>query len=393
LFPRSNFAESGTSMKKTLSRAGLPFLFLAVVVAAFTANAADQPDPGLSFVPQGYSLVFSDEFNGDSISTDRWMKTNASWPGGSYGIEHVTTNGSNLVAGNGAITIEGRKDSSSGYFSAIPSFKHGYFESRIKMKVTQGSWPAYWLSSTSRWPPEWDIFEFASDSLICYQTPHITAAGFDTCADLSSNRLSGNNNVYHIYGFLWTVAGVTWYIDGKATKHCSVSSDNTNDFMWLMYDIAIGGSWPGLPNSSTVWPMTLTTDYSRVFQDSTGTIQNPGVGYWGSGTRTKQLIDPATVLTGVRRPPSSSTKTHTPALTIRQTVSGVTFCTLPEYQCSAIYIYDIRGGMVARVTVHNNTALWRGTNTCDGASVPAGSYFARVTGGKQDITRAFVFVK
>jgi beta-glucanase (GH16 family) len=343
-------------------------------------------------VPQGYSLVFSDEFNGDSISTDRWMKTNASWPGGNYGIEHVTVDGSNLAVSNGTITIEGKKDSSSGYFSAVPSFKHGYFESRIKMKVTQGAWPAYWLSSTSRWPPEWDIFEFASDSLICYQTPHITAAGKDTCADLFSNRLSGNNNVYHVYGLLWTSSGVTWYIDGKATKHCSVSSDNTNDFMWLMYDLAIGGSWPGLPNSSTVWPMTLTTDYSRVFQDSTGTIQNPGVGYWGSGTKTKQLIDPATVLTTVRRPPSTIVKENMSAMAICFGPSMVTFHLLPENSISVLYIYDVRGSVVAHLPVHGNTAEWRGA-TGGGASVPAGSYFARAVGGKKDVARAFVFVK
>ncbi len=379
-------------MQKKISTVGLPFLFLTVVLFPFIATATDQPDPGISYVPSGYHLVFSDEFNSDSLSTDRWMKTNASWPGGSYGIEHVTTDGSNLVAGNGAITIEGRKDSSSGYFSAVPSFKHGYFESRIKMKVTQGSWPAYWLSSTSRWPPEWDIFEFASDSLTCYQTPHITAGGLDTCADLSSNKLSGNNNVYHIYGFLWTSSGVTWYIDGIATKHCDVSSDNTNDFMWLMYDVAIGGSWPGLPNSSTIWPMTLTTDYSRVFQDSTGGIQNPGVGYWGSAAKTKQLIDPATVLTSVRRPASAATKEGTPATAVYCNSFGVTFNLPKENPYSALYIYDIHGRIVARVPVQGTTAVWRGTNT-SGAPVPAGSYIARPTGGRQDIARTFLFMK
>jgi beta-glucanase (GH16 family) len=379
-------------MKKTIFLAGVPFLLLGVALSPFVANAADQPDPGLAFVPPGHTLVFSDEFNGDSISTDRWMKKNASWPGGSYGIEHVTTDGSNLVVNNGAITIEGKKDSSSGYFSAVPSFKHGYFESRIKMKVTQGAWPAYWLSSTSRWPPEWDIFEFASDSLVCYQTPHIAAGGKDTCADLSSNRLSGNNNVYHVYGLLWTASGVTWYIDGKATKHCSVSSDNTNDFMWLMYDVAIGGSWPGLPNATTQWPITLTTDYSRVFQDNTGSIQNPGVGSWGSGTKTKQLIDPATVLTTVRRPPSATKKENVSAMAICFGLSGVTFHLLPGNRFPVLYIYDVHGSIVAQLPVQHATAVWRGTNIY-GAAVPAGSYFARAAGGKQDITRAFVFVK
>jgi hypothetical protein len=48
---------------------------------------------------------------------------------------------------------------------------------------------------------------------------------------------------------------------------------------------------------------------------------------------------------------------------------------------------------VERLPVHDNTVVWQGTNTCGGAPVPAGSYFARVVGGKQDITRAFVFVK
>ena len=34
----------------------------------------------------------------------------------------------------------------------------------------------------------------------------------------------------------------------------------------FIMNIAVGGNWPGYPNSSTLFPQTMQVDYVRVFQ-------------------------------------------------------------------------------------------------------------------------------
>ena len=39
------------------------------------------------------------------------------------------------------------------------------------------------------------------------------------------------------------------------------------EFFFIM-NIAVGGDWPGSPNSSTVFPQRMVIDYVRVFQNN-----------------------------------------------------------------------------------------------------------------------------
>jgi hypothetical protein len=242
------------------------------------------------FVPTGYQLVFSDEFNGSVLDKGRWM---TQYPCGCLKlndeIEHYTNDGSNLFLGGGNITIEGRSDLSSGVFTAQPSFKYGYFELRAKMAVSKGAWPAYWLTSDSRWPPEWDIFEVVSDPTKVFQTPHPVNGDSATCD--GSNPAAYNidvNTAFHVYGFQWTPTEITWYIDGQKTRHCAINAASASDFMWLQHNMAIGGGWPGNPDNTTQWPLELIIDYSRVYQDARGQMNM----HAASGP----LVDPASPL-------------------------------------------------------------------------------------------------
>jgi beta-glucanase (GH16 family) len=239
------------------------------------AGDAAPPIAASPYVPAGYKLVLSDEFNGTTLDTGRWM---TQYPCGctklNDEIEHYTNDGSNLHLKNGTMVIEADQDLSSGVFTGQASFKYGYFELRAQMGVSQGAWPAYWLTSDSRWPPEWDIFEVVSTPLNVYQTPHPVSGDTATC-EVANNEIAGLvdvNTGFHIYGFQWTETDITWWIDGKQTQHCTVDSSSSDDFMWIQHNVAIGGSWPGNPDSTTSWPLTLTIDYSRVYQDATGQI-------------------------------------------------------------------------------------------------------------------------
>lgn len=238
------------------------------------AGHADAGSPS-PYVPTGYKLVLSDEFNSGTLDHGRWM---TQYPGGETSlndeIEHYTNDGANLHLQNGMMVIEGDQDLSSGVFTAQPSFKFGYFELRATMSVTKGAWPAYWLTSDSRWPPEWDIFEVVSSPGTVYEYPH-PATGDNNVSCDTNHVVPGLIDVnvgYHIFGFLWTETDITWWIDGMQTEHCTTDAASSTDFMWLSHNLAIGGSWPGNPDGTTSWPMTLTIDYTRVYQDGTGQL-------------------------------------------------------------------------------------------------------------------------
>jgi len=42
----------------------------------------------------------------------------------------------------------------------------------------------------------------------------------------------------------------------------------------MILNLAIGGSWPGNPDSTTLFPDTMSVDYVRVYQKSTTSLLN-----------------------------------------------------------------------------------------------------------------------
>ena len=236
-------------------------------------------DPGTKYVPAGYSLKFSDEFNSGSVDTGKW-NTLAPWGVQFYTDSHqkqafipsaVTQSGG--VAVFTADRSKGNTNGqpySSGSLTTNGTFTHGYFEARVKIPQGKGYWPAFWLTSKDRWPPEWDIFEIIDDDIFGYTHP--VSGGRCTWVEGSAGSDAMINipnlfNVFHVYGFRWTETDLYWYIDGALTEHYSCNAAaGTNDPMWLNVSFQIGGDWPGDPNSSTPFPARMETDYVRVYQ-------------------------------------------------------------------------------------------------------------------------------
>jgi len=72
---------------------------------------------------------------------------------------------------------------------------------------------------------------------------------------------------YHVYALEWYPENMTWYLDGKymdstQTKSLSVAEEDTSPHYWII-NHAIGGSYPGNPTSSTIFPNSHYVDYVR----------------------------------------------------------------------------------------------------------------------------------
>lgn len=162
----------------------------------------------------------------------------------------------------------------SGLISTVNSFNstHGYFEIKAKVSDGQGLWPAFWLLTTKYVEdvPEIDIMEYIGqfpdevNHTYHYFIPEenwhlVSTPTFKTTADDFSDN-------FHTYGVLWEPDAITWYVDGEAVK--KIDSDEyliSGQSMYVIANLAVGGSWPGSPDDTTEFPSTFEIDYIKAY--------------------------------------------------------------------------------------------------------------------------------
>jgi len=152
----------------------------------------------------------------------------------------------------------------SGLLTTAHSFSqtYGYFETRARLPAGKGLWPAFWLLPTDQsWPPEIDIFELLGDHPDrLHLALHSRAApnwGFEAAvADLSKD--------FHVYGLMWGPHTIAWYLDGTELAHADTPADMHRP-MYILLDLAVGGTWPGAPDGTTHFPAEMKIDYVRAW--------------------------------------------------------------------------------------------------------------------------------
>jgi beta-glucanase (GH16 family) len=242
----------------------------------------------IHFLPvnaQNWKLVWSDEFNGTAIDAASWKFETGGGGWGNNELEYYTNRPENAVINNGNLLIIARKESFSGsnYTSArlktqgLKYWTYGKIEARIKLPAIQGVWPAFWTLgesiSTDSWPKcgEIDILEHINKAPAINGTIHWDNNGHvqyggDTVCDVLK---------YHIYGIEWDIKAIKWTLDGKKYKEANIANgiNSTSEFhkpFFLLLNMAVGGSWPGNPDGTSVFPDTMFIDYVRVYQVTTG---------------------------------------------------------------------------------------------------------------------------
>jgi beta-glucanase (GH16 family) len=56
-----------------------------------------------------------------------------------------------------------------------------------------------------------------------------------------------------------------WYVDEQPVFDIPTAPDMHRP-MYLLANLAVGGTWPGNPDHSTIFPATMYIDYIRVYQ-------------------------------------------------------------------------------------------------------------------------------
>jgi len=234
----------------------------------------------------GYTLTWSDEFNGSSISNTNWAfetGNNNGW--GNNELENYANSTRNAFVSDGNLIIEARQEGSS-YTSARmitkghQSFTFGRVDIRTKLPKGQGIWPALWLLGSNidavGWPAcgEIDMMELlGQEPNKMYGTLH-WGATFASHASKGTNYVLGSGSFdeqFHVYSMLWKQDSITLYVDDNQFLSVSKTDVAGSDYpfnkdFFFIFNIAVGGNWPGNPDSNTSFPQRMVVDYVRVFQ-------------------------------------------------------------------------------------------------------------------------------
>ena len=235
------------------------------------------------------NLIMQDEFNTNG-APDPTLWTFDIGTGvngwGNNELQYYTDRPENVVVEDGMLKITAIQESfmGSNYTSAriltrgLFERTYGRFEARIKLPWGQGIWPAFWLlgndSDGRVWPQigEIDIMEFrGQEPTIIHGSVH--GPGYSGANPVTKSYELTNDRFdtdFHVFGIEWGPNYINYYVDD--VLYNQITSEDANgewvfndNSFYMILNLAVGGSFVGSPNNSTVFPQTMYVDYIRVY--------------------------------------------------------------------------------------------------------------------------------
>jgi len=251
----------------------------------------------------GYTLEWSDEFDGDSIDSNNW--TYELGDGTDYGLKagwgneelqlYTDTQENSYIKTddeeNTVLAIVAREDSAGEYSSAklttndLQNFLFGRIEARVKIPTGKGMWPAFWMLGESHetvgWPGsgEIDVFEvIGHEPNVIHSSAHWVNA--DLKKGTSTEFIDTGINLgadYHIYRLDWSPEELIFSVDDTEVNRVPIEAD-MKEFLrpsYLILNIAVGGNWPGSPDESTQFPQEMLVDWIRYYSMNGFDVPDP----------------------------------------------------------------------------------------------------------------------
>lgn len=236
----------------------------------------------------GYTLAWSDEFNGNTINNSWWNFETGKTGWGNNELQNYTSSTENVFVSAGKLIIEARQESSgsNSYSSARmitkgqKVFKYGRIDIRAKTPKGKGIWPALWMLGNNidavSWPAcgEIDILELLGhEPNKIYGTLHWGTNSASHASKGTSYVLGSGSfdQQFHVYSIIWTLDAIKILIDDQQYLQFAKSDVGSSPYpfnadFFFIFNIAVGGNWPGSPDSTTPFPQRMVVDYVRVFQ-------------------------------------------------------------------------------------------------------------------------------
>lgn len=277
------------------------FLFMLAAYFTLFTGGCDRitdpeplPDPT---IPDNYELVWSDEFEQETLDPDNWGYDlgygdngwgNDEWQQYTNSAENVKVENGNLVISaiwdSTNFAVPGKRDGSITSARVNTknkfSFKFGKIQARIKAPTGTGMWPAFWMLGTNfdtiGWPQcgEIDIMEISpllhgENTTMCTMHWWDDINGFHNYygTTLQLNQILSDD--YHIFEVEWDEQRVIGKIDDITYFVKVLEPDIMDEFLrkfFIILNVAVGGNLGGTPDATTQWPQQMFVDWIRVYQ-------------------------------------------------------------------------------------------------------------------------------
>ncbi len=276
-----------------------------------TDTFVDNPDKS----DEGYVLVWSDEFDGDSLDTTKWDYQYGT--GSQYGLDgwgnselqYYTDRTENVRVEDGKLIItaikeeekyegmpytSGRIRTMTNEDEALFSTTFGRVEARIKMPSGEGLWPAFWML-----PVDEDIYGgwAASGEIDIMEArgrlPERAGGTAHYGKVWPNNVYNGEDYVfpegtditdYHIYALEWEPEALRWYVDGECFytldrwysqgKYSATEYTRPAPFdvpFYILFNLAVGGTFdPDANLDNAEYPASMEVDFVRVYHKEEG---------------------------------------------------------------------------------------------------------------------------
>lgn len=227
----------------------------------------------------GMTLVWRDEFDGTALNTQDWNYETGNHGWGNNELQNYVAGTNNTKVTNGVLTVEAQRTGST-YSSARlttqgkKSFKYGRIDIRAILPQGQGLWPALWMLgenfSSVGWPDcgEIDIMELVGhEPAKVHGTVHWEHNGHASFGGGTSLSTGVFADEFHVFTIIWDEQAIRWYLDDVEFHVIDISGlpEFHEDFFFI-FNVAVGGNWPGNPDATTRFPQTMVVDYVRMFQ-------------------------------------------------------------------------------------------------------------------------------
>ncbi|MGK3201001.1 RICIN domain-containing protein [Amycolatopsis sp. MEPSY49] len=241
------------------------------------------------------AATFTDDFNGPAgaaVDGSKWQLETGDNVN-NHERQYYTSGTSNAqLDGQGHLVITAKKENPGNYncwygrceytsarLNTAGKFSqaYGHFETRMKLPRGQGMWPAFWMLGGGNWPTDGEI-DIMENVGFEPNTVHgtIHGPGYSGSGGIGAAYNGPNfSDDFHTYAVDWSPNQIKWYVDGNLYQTRTPSDLNGNRWVYdhnffIILNLAVGGYWPGDPNSSTQFPQQLVVDYVHVTNDTGG---------------------------------------------------------------------------------------------------------------------------
>jgi beta-glucanase (GH16 family) len=277
-------------------RFGLVFTVL-MLASVFCMQAGPVPAATEAYQPLGrddpFVMVLNEEFDAPTLNQTLWVtcywwdnngctnlsSKNLNW----YRPDNVSIEDGKLVLTARPEKVKGWRGRTfpytsgmvtSGRYYADPrsatgfEATYGFFEIRAKIPAGQGLWPAFWMLPSSHDSlPEIDIMEVLGHAPTLLELHlHRRDKNGEKRSAAKTVATKDLSNGWHVYGVDWSPDRIVWYLDGQEVWRFSERETIPNEPMYLLINLAVGGSWPGNPDGTTRFPARFEIDYVRAWK-------------------------------------------------------------------------------------------------------------------------------